>query len=211
MSKQATELLKSDPERFLRSYVLVPDLRAVVMGVGLFDLTLMPGVGGRPAYALRLRGQGGTEIEGVIKAHYLPWQPNGINTLVLNDEARMFFTPSLTGCTLVIESGRNPRVSHVNFVYPRNQLTEAANIHETIQQPAINWEIANTYGVEAVQGRNPAVKIFSKAEYGETAMGQFVVAVGKKTSWHGWRFWYQKFERGPGGSDILMDRAVRLR
>jgi hypothetical protein len=147
-----------------------------------------------------------------IRAFYLPWDNGRGWTVQLDDRADYLFTPTLDGCSVVAESGVDPRVSHINF----------QNAAQTQVDPvAIDNEIASIYGI----GAKPTLRTLEKDDYSDDAQKaagtQFTVTVvGFRDKNHNtWDFYYQRqisrVVPNPNGTGslvqaILQDRLVPI-
>lgn len=147
-----------------------------------------------------------------IRAFYLPWDNGRGWTVQLDDRADFMFTPTLDGCSVVAESGQNPRVSHINF---------QNHTGTRIDPNAIDNHIAAVYGV----GAKPGLRTLEKDDYSsdaEKAAGkQFTVTVVgfRDRVANTWNFYYQRqisrVVPDPSGigslvQNILQDRQVPI-
>jgi hypothetical protein len=153
-----------------------------------------------------------TKNTNAIRAFYLPWDNGRSWTVSLDDRADFLFTPTLDGCSIVAESGANPRVSHLNF----------QNAAKTRVDPAaIDAEIAAIYGI----GAKPTLRKLEKDDYSDDAEKQrginpTVTVMGfRDRVTNTWDFCYQRQlsntapnPKGPGSivQRVLADRLVRI-
>jgi len=147
-----------------------------------------------------------------IRAFYLPWDNGRSWTVTLSDRADFLFTPTLDGCSIVAESGANPRVSHLNF----------QNAAKTRIDPAvIDANIAAIYGINA----KPTLRTLEKDDYSDDAekergVNPTVTVIGfRDRVTNTWEFYYQRQlsntqpnPNGPGSivQNILEDRLVPI-
>lgn len=117
----------------------------------------------------------------VISAYYLPFRAGQGHTMQLGNQARVFFTPALNGCTFVCGLGAQPQVSHLNL---QNAATQ-------IDQPAMDAMAQAIHGGDA--NRQFTVR---RADYKPAAIGQYedyqAVIVGFWIN-NAWRFYLQRY------------------
>lgn len=147
-----------------------------------------------------------------IRAFYLPWDNGRSWTVSLDNRADFMFTPTLDGCSVVAESGVNPRVSHINF----------QNAARTRVDPAaIDAGIAAIYGI----GAKPNLRKLEKDDYSDDAekergVNPTVTVIGfRDPIANTWDFYYQRqlsstqphpSGRGSIVQNILEDRLVPI-
>lgn len=204
----------------------IPLDRVEMVGVYDFDLRKDPAMDVRDhkgkkqdVYKLYLLEQRAVHNVGVvtkntnaIRAFYLPWDNGRSWTVTLSDRADFIFTPTLDGCSIVAESGANPRVSHLNF----------QNAAKTRVDPAvIDTNIAAIYGI----GAKPRLRKLEKGDYSDDAekergINPTVTVIGfRDRVTNTWDFYYQRqlsntvpnpSGRGSIVQNILEDRLVRI-
>jgi hypothetical protein len=204
----------------------VPLSRVEMVGVYDFDLRKDPALDIRDhsgkkqdVYILYLLEQRAAHNVGVvtkdtnaIRAFYLPWDNGRSWTVSLSDRADFIFTPTLDGCSIVAESGTNPRVSHLNF----------QNAAKTRVDPvAIDADIARIYGI----GAKPGLRKLEKDNYSDDAekergINPTVTVIGfRNRVTNTWDFYYQRqlsntlpnpSGRGSIVQNILENRLVRI-
>jgi hypothetical protein len=179
--------------------VKIPLDRVEMVGVYDFDLRKDPAMDIRDhsgkkqdVYKLYLLEQRAVHNVGVvtkntnaIRAFYLPWDNGRSWTVSLSDRADFLFTPTLDGCSIVAESGVNPRVSHLNF----------QNAAKTRVDPAaIDANIAAIYGI----GAKPNLRKLEKGDYSDDAekergINPTVTVIGfRDRVSNTWSFYYQR-------------------
>ena len=117
-----------------------------------------------------------------LKAYYLPFRANQGHTMQLGDDADLFFTPVLNGCTFACGSGsaQSPRVSHINLQNPPGQ----------IDQNAINTMVQAIHGVNV---RFAVRRSYYKPdEIGAQEDFQANIVGFRRVT--GWEFWIQMFK-----------------
>jgi hypothetical protein len=114
-----------------------------------------------------------------IKAYYLPFSQGAGHTMLLEQNADFFFTPTLNGCTFACGPGARPRVSHVNLQTPMGQ----------IDQPAMNAMVTRLHEV----GTQFVVR---RADYKPPVIGateDFQCMIVGIRGGAGWKFHAQRF------------------
>lgn len=195
-------IISPNPQAYLAAKATpynIPADKIAMAGIYAFDL--QPYTGQRffdtngkkvPVYKLylleqrsTLTGKAPTSSTHAIRAFYLPWDNGRAWTVQLDARADFFFTPTLDGCSVVAESGPDPRVSHIN-------LQNAAQTQ--VDPQAIDREIARIYGVNA----KPTLRALEKDDYSDEQQKQqgtqftvTVVGFRDKTT-NTWDLYYQR-------------------
>jgi hypothetical protein len=148
----------------------------------------------------------------VIKAYYLAWDNDRHYETQLGDQADFMFTPTLDGCSFVVGSGRNPKVSHLNY-QNASQRIDQREIKRRIQTEAFNDADYESLTVLKQKHYNPN----SHAEKTAGKTTELTVAGFRDKQSGTWRFFYQKRTReavdGARGAEIheiLADRLVPI-
>jgi hypothetical protein len=142
-----------------------------------------------------------------IRAYYLPWDNNRHYESQLGNAADFMFTPTLDGCSFVIGSGPNPRVSHLNY-------QDAAT--GRIDKAKIKTKITKVFGADPVAPTVLKLKNYSPNSHAEKLAGKttMLTVVGfRNPTTNSWSFCYQRRtnEMGAMGvQQILTDRLVPI-
>jgi hypothetical protein len=149
----------------------------------------------------------------VIKAYYLAWDNGRHYETQLGDKADFMFTPTLDGCSFVVGSGANPKVSHLNY-QNASQRIDQQEIKRRIQTEAFPTENYQSLTVLKQKHYNPN----SDAEKLAGKNTELTVAGFRNPKSNTWRFYYQKRTKeavtGASGKteirEILADRLVPI-
>jgi hypothetical protein len=119
-----------------------------------------------------------------IRAFYVPWDNNRTWTMQLDDSADFCFTPTLDGCSVVVGSGTNPTISHLNYQHVQNGQT-------VVDQGKIDREIFKTFGL----GTRKALRKDDYSDDAQKRLGTnfYVTVIGiRDTTSNTWDFYYQR-------------------
>lgn len=117
-----------------------------------------------------------------INAYYLPFKAGEGHTITLGTRADYFFTPTLNGCSLIIGTGNNPRVSHIN-------LQRQKMIHQgDIDTMAIFLHGTNIYATVKKSAYNPRTTRPAKNDLSNYQ----AIVVGFRVN-RQWDFYIQKY------------------
>jgi hypothetical protein len=198
----------SNPKQFMRTHILEMAwgnlARSEHTGIKQFDLTIASGIRCRlESYTTNSFGQAKTHggRSHTISAYWLPFKENKRRTIRLDNQANYFFTATLTGCSLVIGSGANPFVSHINY----QTGAEGATV---IDQGRINQSILDRYGTDG------GATTFTKDDYWDDSLDgvarQAYTVVGVRRP-AGWKFYAQGYSKNGPGGDQIISACVRIR
>jgi hypothetical protein len=140
-----------------------------------------------------LPGKSDSKYSHQFYAWYLPWGPNRSFTQQLDDTAKIFFTPGLTGCTFAAVGPAKPMVGHFNYLKDDS---------DKVSKKKTRAETAKVFG------GGTGIQI-EKPDYltPEGAIQRYVYIIGWKAT-GGWRFFAQTFDHvGAGKTGRILKRA----
>jgi hypothetical protein len=138
----------------------------------------------------------------LIKAYYLPFQPDQAFHHRLTDDVDYCFTPTLNGCTFVVGAGATPLISHYNYV------DDPKADNPTIDQAKIDARIGQRYPTGASTIKRADYKVGPALDYRVT-----VVGFRENGAWH---FHYQRraqdltYVKGKGSSLVTIAANMRV-
>ena len=135
-----------------------------------------------------------------IRAYYIPWDNDKAWTVQLGDEADFCFTPTLDGCTIAVEDGPNPKITHANFQHiVTNRVETLIDGEKTfvdrdqtvVDQNRIDQKLAKRHGAST------AIRTLKKDDYSNhtdklNGIQTFVTVVGIRDHLsRDWHFYHQ--------------------
>ena len=145
-----------------------------------------------------------------LAAYYCPWSGDNAWSVQLDDDADYFFTATLNGCSMAVEGGARPKVTHLNYVDATSKIDQHRIANEiTLRYPGAVPRVLKKDDYTNTAKKTAALDRGDQLDYRAT-----VVGFRKSDGWH---FCYQSYKTLQAGNgaqshvrNILRDRMVPL-